>query len=44
MKKETAFYTEWDPAIIQRTIDDHAKVVKLQKENKGHSKQISGIL
>ena len=42
LKKEPAFYTEWDPAIIQKTIDDHAKVVKWQKE-KGH-KQISGIL
>ena len=44
LKKEPAFYTDWDPAIIQKTGDDHAKVVKWQKENKGHSKQISGIL
>ena len=33
LKKEPCFYTEWDPAIIQKTIDDHAKVVKWQKEN-----------
>ena len=42
LKKEPAFFTEWDPSIIQKTIDDHAKVVKWQKE-KGY-KQISGIL
>ena len=44
LKEEPAFYTEWDPAIIQKTINEHAKVVKWQKENEGHSKQISGIL
>ena len=42
LKKEPAFFTERDPSIIQKTIDDHAKVVKWQKE-KGY-KQISGIL
>ena len=31
LKKEPAFFTEWDPAIIQKTIDDHAKVVKWQR-------------
>ena len=41
-KKEPAFFTEWDPSIIQKTIDDHAKIAKWQKE-KGY-KQISGIL
>ena len=42
LKKEPAFFTEWDPVIIQKTIDDHAKVFKWQKE-KGY-KRISGIL
>ena len=42
LKKEPAFSTEWGPAIIQKTIDDHAKVAKWQKEQ-GH-KQNEGIL
>ena len=41
-KKEPACFTEWDPRRIHKTIDDHAKVVKWQKE-KGY-KQFSGIL
>ena len=41
LKKESAFFTEWDPSIVQKTIDDHSKVVKWQME-KGY-KQISGI-
>ena len=41
LKKEPAFYTEQDPAIILKMIDDHAKVVKWQKE-KNH-KQIASI-
>jgi hypothetical protein len=42
LKKEPAFFDSWDPSIIQKTIDDHAKVVKFQKER--GDKQISGIL
>ena len=42
LKKEPAFFDTWDPGVIQKTIDDHAKVVKYQKER--GNKQIAGIL
>jgi hypothetical protein len=42
LKKEPAFFDTWNPEIIQKTIDDHAKVVKFQKER--GDKLISGIL
>ena len=43
LKKEPALFDTFDPAVVQKIIDDNSKVVKWQKE-KGHSKQIAGIL